>query len=157
MATRTTDETGREILVHDSGLIQDASNGQIVKGPDKTPITENPRGMLQRRNEISKQIAADAIDEAAFPLEPRKWGTGDGWRQIVLHTARVYLDSKNLRGMPETFAKLGTAAGYLSSRDEGQTPAGGITGTPESIRQLLVILDEEIQIRVAKAQAIEAE
>jgi hypothetical protein len=113
--------------------------------------------MLALRNEKSKQIAREAIDEGAG-LQPDQWGTGEGWRRLIVHTTQAYLKSTNIRGMGEVLSKLGTAAGYLT-RDDGEkvSPGAGITGTPAAIRELLVILDEEIQSRLEKAQAIDAE
>ena len=153
---RTIDETGREVLVYPSGLIKDAKNGQIIKGMNETPITKDPRGMLALRNAKSKQIAAEAIDEGAG-VDPSLYGTGEGWRKLIAHATRTFLKSGNIRGMAEILAKLGIAAGYLSREETPTVPAGRISGTPESIRQLLVILDEEIKTRTEKAAAIEGQ
>src|SRR6266545_744221 len=117
MTERTVDETGREILVHENGMIQDATNGRTIRGPTETAITRNPREMLQRRNEKSRQVADEAIDEGTG-LDPSKWGTGEGWRRLIVHTVQTYMKSSNIRGMAEVLSKLGIASGHLSTREE---------------------------------------
>ena len=112
-----TDENGREYYEYPSGLTKWKDTGHFRTAPLVTPISDDPRGMLQRRNDKSRQIAREAIDEGAG-LDPSKWGTGEGWRSVIVHTVQTYLNSKNLRGMAETFTKLATAGGYLSPEVE---------------------------------------
>ena len=116
---RITDDTGREILVYSDGTRKLASNGHLLRGPFVTPITQHPHEMIARRNELSRQRAIEAIDEGAG-IEPSKWGTGLGWRKVIAHTVKVYLESKNIRGMGEVLAKLATVAGYNVADPEEQ-------------------------------------
>lgn len=119
--TRSTDpSTGREILSYPDGSRKWADNGYWINGPTDpkfNPVLADPLGMLQRRNELSKQIAREAVDEGAG-LDPSQYGTGEGWRKIIVHTVKVYLQSKNIRGMGEVLGKLGVVTGYLSNETE---------------------------------------
>jgi hypothetical protein len=145
---RTTDETGRQIIVHESGTIQDASNGRIIQGPRETPVTRDPRGMLALRNAKSKLIAREAIDEA-MEVDPSLWGTDEGYRQMIVHAVKVFKSSKTARGLGELLTKILSAGGYLT-REEAErivTPSG-ITATPDSIVKLIEALDREAQRRV---------
>lgn len=115
-----TDERGHEIVTYESGAKYDKDAGRLVHPATANMITkENAAAMYQRRREISEQRARDAIDMAAIEagkLDLSKMGTGEGWYQLVLHTARTFMQSSNLRGMAEIFGKLGMSAGYLSTQ-----------------------------------------
>jgi hypothetical protein len=144
---RTTDETGRQIIIHESGTIQDASNGRIIRGPDTNPVKEDPRGMLALRNAKSKLLAREAIDEG-MEIDPSKWGTDEGYRQMIVHAVKVFKSSKTARGLGELLTKILSAGGYLT-REEAErivTP-GGIVATPESLARLLAAMDREAQRR----------
>jgi hypothetical protein len=145
---RTNDETGRQIIIHPSGTIQDASNGRIIQGPRETPVTRDPRGMLALRNAKSKLIAREAIDEA-MEIDPSLWGTDEGYRQMIVHAVKVFKSSKTARGLGELLTKILSAGGYLA-REEAEkivTP-GGIVATPESLARLIEALDRETERRV---------
>ena len=157
--TRTADETGRAILVYDNGAVKDARTGHWISGPtnDDNPIIRDPRGMLALRNEKSKQLTREAIDEGAG-IDPSQWGTGEGWRKLIVHTVQTYLQSKNIRGMAEVLVKLGVASGYMSSKEtEAPSHGNAITGTPEAWRELMIMLQEEVEARVNKSKAIDGE
>lgn len=126
MPQRTTDESGREIILYSNGSKKDAKTGHWLSPPvdengrPDTPVTRDPSGMRLRRNEISKQRAIEALDEGAG-LDPSLWGTGLGWQVVISHTVQTYLKSNNIRGMGEVLSKLGTATGYLGRDDEPVT------------------------------------
>jgi hypothetical protein len=116
----TTDERGHKLAHYASGAIRDETARQLIHPATAGMITsETAPLMLQRRRAISEQQARDAIDEAAIeagkmPLS--KMGTGEGWYQIVRHTAAIFLKSENVRGLAEMFGKLGQAGGYISTQ-----------------------------------------
>lgn len=161
--TRTKDETtGREILVYADGARKWADTGHWLNGPTDpahNPVRADPKGMLRLRNEKSRQAASDAIDEAAFPLDNSKWGTGDGWKELIRHTAQVYLASRNIRGMGEVLSKLGMASGHMS-KDEAERsehPRNMAYMPPDVIMELIREIEAETAARVEKARAIDAE
>jgi hypothetical protein len=114
---KTDEESGREYWLYPSGMSKWKDTGHFRSAPLSSPVGDDPHGMLQRRNEKSRQIAREAIDEGAG-LDPHLWGTGEGWRRIIVHTVQTYLQSKNIRGMAEVLTKLATAAGYASKEEE---------------------------------------
>lgn len=130
-----------------SGAVYDLQLKRIVSmDPDKNPwaITKsNAKDFQLRRNEISRQVAREAIDEGAG-LDPSQWGTGEGWRAVIVHTVQQYLKSSNIRGMGEVFQKLGTAGGYLASeKDEREIKHTHYLET-EELRELMKLLQEAI-------------
>src|SRR3990172_7512495 len=115
--TRTKDETGREMLVYADGAKKWADTGYWINGPTDpahNPVLRDPYGMLALRNSKSKADARDAIDEEIYPLDPSKWGTGEGWKELIRKCVSLIMQSKNSRGVAELVGKVGTAAGYLS-------------------------------------------
>jgi hypothetical protein len=138
----TDEETGREYYRHENGMEQWKDTGHFKAPPTITPILADPKGMVQRRNEKSRQVAREAIDEGAG-IEPHKWGTGEGWRKIIAHTVRVYLESKNIRGMAETLTKLGMVSGYATKDEDTDGKGGTIHATPQAILELLRELEAE--------------
>jgi hypothetical protein len=159
MPTKTTDETGREILLYDDGTQKDAKTGRFIRGPVDNPIVRDPVGMNRLRNAKSKTDARDAIDEEIYPLDPSKWGTGEGWKEVIKKCVSLIMQSKNARGVAELVGKIGSAAGYLSPRGDGETVQieRGIHATPAQLQALLEMLDEEITRRVERRSAIEGE
>jgi hypothetical protein len=153
--TKKTDESGRELLVYDDGTIKDAKTGHFLRGPTDNPVTRDPLGMLQRRNELSRQIAREAVDEGAG-LDPSQWGTGEGWRKVIKHTVQVYLQSKNIRGMGEVLGRLGTVTGYLSTESEkGSDPYSDEAKAISSVTALVDLLREVLQPEAVNGKVIE--
>ena len=67
--TRTTDETGREILLYEDGTRKDARTGYFLTGPQWARITkENAGAMLARRHELNEQAIQNAADQKAIEL-----------------------------------------------------------------------------------------
>jgi hypothetical protein len=114
---KTDEDSGREFYLYPSGMSKWKDTGHFRTGPLSSPISEDPRGMLARRNSKSQQIAREAIDEGAN-VDPSQWGTGEGWRRVIAHTVETFLKSGNLRGMAETLTKLAVAAGYQSREED---------------------------------------
>lgn len=127
---------GHQVKVFADGTEYDLALQRLVRGPYDNPITRDPKGMLERRREISRQIAREAIDEGAG-IDRSKWGTGEGWRAVIRHTTEQYMKSTNIRGMGEVFSKLGNAAGYLTTDPEaGEGPNGS------AVNELIHLLAE---------------
>jgi hypothetical protein len=81
-------------------------------------------------------------------IDPSKWGTDEGYRQMIVHAVKVFKSSKTARGLGELLTKILSAGGYLT-REEAErivTP-GGIVATPESLARLLAAMDREAQRR----------
>jgi hypothetical protein len=118
--TTTHPETGHVIVHYESGAQYDRDAGRLIHPATHAMITaETSPLMQQRRREISEQQARDALDEAAIEagtMPLTKMGTGEGWYQIVKHTAVIFLKSENVRGLAEMFGKLGQATGNLSTQ-----------------------------------------
>ena len=122
---RVTLPNGEVILQYESG-IQKNLHGRFLRGPTETAITRDPAGMNRRRYALAQQDARAAMDEAAAEqdgLDLSLAAPGYGWQAIIKHTVKTYLQSKNLRGMGETFGKLALATGYVVKEEEG----GGMT------------------------------
>lgn len=131
-----------------SGAVYDLQLNRIVSmDASKNPhaITKaNARDMQIRRNEISRQVAREAIDEGAG-LDVSKWGTGEGWRAVIVHTVQQYLKSANIRGMGEVFQKLGTAAGYITNEQpDREIRHVHQLEDSEELRELMKLLQEAI-------------
>lgn len=61
---KTDEETGRELLVYESGLIKDAETGYIVKPPPHVMITkENTNEYHRARKEQARAVALAAANE----------------------------------------------------------------------------------------------
>jgi hypothetical protein len=116
---KTDPESGREYWLYPSGMSKWKDSGLFRSAPAITPVTEDPRGMLLRRNAKSRQIAREAIDEGCG-LDPSQWGTGEGWRRLIVHTVQTYLKSSNVRGLGEVLSKLAAAAGYASQDEDSR-------------------------------------
>lgn len=124
---------GEQLKVFADGTVYNLTKRQLERGPFDNPITRDPKGMILRRNEISRQIAREAIDEGAG-IDRSRWGTGEGWRAVIRHTVETYMKSNNIRGMGEVFSKIGSAAGYLTNE-----PEEGGEGEAQSLyRELLM-------------------
>jgi hypothetical protein len=118
---RVDEDSGREYWQYPSGMTKWKDTGHFRTPQSITPIEADPRGMLARRNEKSRQVAREAVDAGAG-LDPRLWGTGEGWFELIRHTTETFLKSSNLRGQAETLAKLGIVTGYMT-REEGEGKA----------------------------------
>lgn len=140
----------------------DIETGQIVAngGNGKHLITpETAHEMHRLRKQKARQVAIEALDNAAEELKVNKRYAGDspGWYAIVNSMAKELLNAKGLRDKPAAAKFLAQATGILDSGGEEQTngtglgldgrylqPMPGISMLPPQILALFVtILSEE--------------
>lgn len=133
---------GRPARLYGNGAIRDERGRLLATQPGANKITaEQSREIWQQRRERARQAAIEAIDAGAG-LDPSKWGTGEGWFNVVRHTVETYLKSTNLRGMGETLTKLATITGLA---DEIKPERGEVTMPIPEVARLVMELSRLTQ------------
>ncbi len=145
---REKDATGREILVHSSGMIQDAATGHILRGPKETPINSTTaRGLNSKRYENVRaktrkeilRLTQEALPDAKIENEDDAYSAGAAlvWKKSVLNPKAYPRDQINAL---ETVGKI---AGFVPKANE-------VEPTPEGI-QLMANISTETFLAIAEA------
>ncbi len=109
-----------------NGSIFDNLVRHIVAGAQMT--SEQARELQGRRVEVGRQAALEGMTRGmGLPLE--KAGSGEEWKAVVEAFTAQFKGSKNLRGMAESFEKLGRATGYLAPPGEDRTVLQAVVGS----------------------------
>ena len=127
---------GKPARLYPDGAIRDSKGWLLTKHPKANQIdATQSREIWQQRKERAREMAIQAIDAGAG-LDPAKWGTGEGWFNVVRHTVETYLKSTNLRGMGETLTKLASITG-LADEIKPEQRSNESMGIPEVARLVM--------------------
>jgi hypothetical protein len=118
-----------EVIVYEDGNERRADNGHWVKSAPGTEITSSERGreLVARRMMLARERAAQGMIKG-LGLDPSRASASDAWERANEIFWSRFAESKNIRGMAESFEKLGRAAGFISpTEDKSHTDDGAIT------------------------------
>jgi len=119
--TRTIEGREVTVIVYDNGSERRAENGHWLKPPDGAGITTSERGreLIKRRYQLAQERAAQGMIKG-LGLDPAKASASDAWERANEIFWSRFAETKNIRGMAESFEKLGKAAGFLTNTDHDQ-------------------------------------
>jgi hypothetical protein len=103
-----------------NGAIYDLEKHRIVSNPGggSHAITKDNSGeMRARRTELARERTRQGIAEG-LGMDLNKASGGEEWQELTRLFTEQFKNSKNLRGMAESYAKLGQASGYLLPQAE---------------------------------------
>ncbi|MDQ3004165.1 MAG: hypothetical protein M3R47_02085 [Chloroflexota bacterium] len=154
-------------VIEKGGAVKDKESGRWVDSITElnphaiTPATS--QSMHARRREIAKEAEIKALARAAgmdvdnATAEELAKGAGTAYEALVIHGYELAMGTKTARGFEGLFSQFRSImAGDPKQPDSLPTPRGIIGATPVVIRELLVMLDQEINARLEKAKAIDA-
>lgn len=171
MSQRVTTESGEQIIIHDSGVKQDAK-GRLMHGPTDpalNPVLRDPRGMQQLRQQKQARVKLRAKADNLKKRYPEMFGdvdvnslsdelldiAGDSFDRLVWgRVYDIFFDTENDRAASELLPKI------LDPPGREPEPIGGgqqITATPRALLDLIARMEEEIKTRVDQERAIDAE
>lgn len=129
-----------------NGATYDRSKGQIVGPPTTSLITkENAHAMHDRRRQLVAERTRAGI-AAGLGMDLTRASGGEEWQELTRLFVDQFRKSSNLRGMAESYEKIGRAAGYLTPGEEDTN------ATAQVVNALLRLFD-----RMERGNAIDAE
>jgi hypothetical protein len=108
-------EDGHLLRKYEDGTIYDRTAKKLIHGPTNAMITKaNAREFAQRRKDIALISTMRGLAEGTGVELPEDdndllalaRGAGSGIQKLTAHMSRVFLSSKNVRGLSEAYGRL---------------------------------------------------
>jgi hypothetical protein len=126
-------------------------NGQLKKGfsanPHPTFTKENAVQMARRRVELAKERARKGMEDAMQELIdkgnlPKTAVSAEGWRYMIGHATKVYMETDSARGIAELGTFIGRNTGEIMDASQRIEPEEHGPFGLEDALLLLTALDE---------------
>lgn len=146
----------------ESGAVVDTQTARMVANfNSKFAITkDNARAMLQRRKEVGILAQMRGLAKAQgldlppdVELEEVIRGAGSAVEALTAHMAKTFLESKNLRGMGETYGRL--TSNMVESEPESEYAPLAHDSDIEILREILHAAKAVREISTAEREIID--
>jgi hypothetical protein len=117
--TLTDEQTGEAYWLYDDGSEKWCKSGHFKKPPTGALIrtSEQGRAMVERRISLARERTRQGIAKG-LGLKLNEISGGEEWEELTRLFAEQFKNSKNIRGLAESYEKLGRAAGYINEKEE---------------------------------------